>query len=59
MSEESKFINILGSNPCFFPQFILNFFPPCDTLPNLMFLYTATALQEAVHWLFRLGLDCC
>jgi hypothetical protein len=56
MSEESKFNNVLCTNPCFLPKFILNFFCPCDILPNLMFLYTATALQDAVHWLFIMGL---
>jgi hypothetical protein len=56
MSEESKFYNILGSNSCFFPKFILNFFPPWDILPNLMFLHTVTTLQDAIHWLFVLGL---
>ena len=56
MSEESKFNNVLSSNSCFFPKFILNFFPPCDILPNLIFLYRVTTLQNAIHWLFILGL---
>ena len=56
MSEESKFNNVLGSNSCFFPKFILNFFPPCDILPNLMFLYTVTTLKDAIKWLFEQGL---
>ena len=56
MCEDSKFNNILGTNTCFFPKFILSFFPTCDILPNLMFLYTVTTLQDVVHWLFILGL---
>jgi len=59
MCEDSKFNNILGTNTCFFPQLILNFFPPCDILPNLMFLNTVTTLQDAVHWLYILGLYSC
>ena len=56
MSEESEFNNALVVNPCFFPKFIPSFFPPRNILPNLMFLYTVTTLQDAVHWLFILGL---
>jgi len=53
---ESEFNNALGVNQCFFPKFIPSFFPPCDIPPNLMFLDTVTTLQDALHWLFILGL---
>ena len=60
MSEEPKFNN----NPRYeymllpkvYPQFLPNFFPPCDILLNLMFLYSVTTLQDAFHCLFILGL---